>query len=528
MGVSLGYLAACLSQRFGEIQLVLPATPVGNDSAPDEDIYRLRMIETATILPAEKDRLKDHCLFITDKPKALSSFVSYQALNEETNQSVFLLCSNKTPETSALPVLWMKGGRPGEILDEAEQRIAEIDTWLIGIYQSILNKEGLDAILQKTAALVSKPMYFADASFRMLASAGEREQEISGVWKYQKIHGYLPFHVLMNLIKSKELAILNESSGVVVIRESNGFSKPYAGKVIHRRQLVLGYFFIVESGSPLTALDLEISERMGEVISAVPADLSPWFQQESFIHENFLIDIMQGGLSSTQEIQNQLQALGWDIASGYRLMVLKPQNTDALISHNLISVFSEKWDAYGFTYKDRLIIIYHKPEVYMDQLRKYLNEQFEIYRVAGAMSEAFSDFTQIKLFYRQASRILTLSRETDPSDDYSILFAEDYYLLYRASFLSEQLPLYSPIRKMLDYDQENGTDYCRTLYVYLLSGNNIVAASKALYLHRNTMNYRMSKIPELFGIDLENISVRERCLDSLSLSFRKESHTKHF
>ena len=45
-------------------------------------------------------------------------------------------------------------------------------------------------------------------------------------------------------------------------------------------------------------------------------------------------------------------------------------------------------------------------------------------------------------------------------------------------------------------DKEKGTEFYRTLKQYLMSGNNVNLAAKEMYIHRNTMVYRLSKIHE--------------------------------
>ena len=52
------------------------------------------------------------------------------------------------------------------------------------------------------------------------------------------------------------------------------------------------------------------------------------------------------------------------------------------------------------------------------------------------------------------------------------------------------------------YDQEHGTEYVRTLMVYLRCARSKVETCAELSVHRNTLEYRLSRMAELFGIDL--------------------------
>ncbi|MEG2259738.1 MAG: helix-turn-helix domain-containing protein, partial [Oscillospiraceae bacterium] len=48
------------------------------------------------------------------------------------------------------------------------------------------------------------------------------------------------------------------------------------------------------------------------------------------------------------------------------------------------------------------------------------------------------------------------------------------------------------------------TEYVKTLRLYLESSLNAVQTSKQLFIHRSTFLYRLDKIRELTGIELDN------------------------
>ena len=66
-------------------------------------------------------------------------------------------------------------------------------------------------------------------------------------------------------------------------------------------------------------------------------------------------------------------------------------------------------------------------------------------------------------------------------------------------------------------DNEKGTEFYKTLKEYLLMGNNVNLAAKKLFIHRNTMVYRLSKIHELLQIDLNDPEVSKRLMMSMIL-----------
>ena len=57
---------------------------------------------------------------------------------------------------------------------------------------------------------------------------------------------------------------------------------------------------------------------------------------------------------------------------------------------------------------------------------------------------------------------------------------------------------------LVAYDRTQGGDLVRTLAVVLAEGANVTAAATALYLHRNSLYYRLAHIEALTGLTLKD------------------------
>lgn len=64
--------------------------------------------------------------------------------------------------------------------------------------------------------------------------------------------------------------------------------------------------------------------------------------------------------------------------------------------------------------------------------------------------------------------------------------------------------------KLEEHDHNNGSDYLEFLKVYLNSNCNINDTADKLFIHRNTVVYKIKKINELLDCDLSEIDVRVR------------------
>ena len=60
------------------------------------------------------------------------------------------------------------------------------------------------------------------------------------------------------------------------------------------------------------------------------------------------------------------------------------------------------------------------------------------------------------------------------------------------------------VAALSESDETKGTEYLNTLQVYFDTGGDLSISAKQLFLHRNTLKYRLGRIYDLFNIDLND------------------------
>jgi DNA-binding PucR family transcriptional regulator len=75
---------------------------------------------------------------------------------------------------------------------------------------------------------------------------------------------------------------------------------------------------------------------------------------------------------------------------------------------------------------------------------------------------------------------------------------------------------FGPLTVLSAQDERAGTSYVDTLYEWLRHPGDPRAASRALRIHPNTLRYRMSKLVELAGVDLDDPDTRLALLVQLA------------
>jgi DNA-binding PucR family transcriptional regulator len=73
---------------------------------------------------------------------------------------------------------------------------------------------------------------------------------------------------------------------------------------------------------------------------------------------------------------------------------------------------------------------------------------------------------------------------------------------------AELRPFRELIGRIEAYDREHSSDLLRTLRVFFAANANASEAADRLYLHRNSLPYRLARVQDLTGLDLKDHRAR--------------------
>lgn len=112
--------------------------------------------------------------------------------------------------------------------------------------------------------------------------------------------------------------------------------------------------------------------------------------------------------------------------------------------------------------------------------------------------------------YRQAKSIQKLQK--NGKLDHSLIFYSDMgiYKLLMGIEDKEIIEEYyiKTIRPLLDYDEKNNSDLTVVLRTYLKHNGSVKETADELYVHRNTINYKLARISQILTMDLSKLDTR--------------------
>lgn len=141
------------------------------------------------------------------------------------------------------------------------------------------------------------------------------------------------------------------------------------------------------------------------------------------------------------------------------------------------------------------------------------------YRWTVGVSQTFRHLDKAHRFWKQAKLALKVNKQPGSdtgiradggnprknlSDPFTLICYDDLHTWQL--FLEvdpEALSTYirNQIGPLLDYDRQNGTELVRTLETFFATGQSKQQTAKALYIHRQTLYYRLEQIASLLGND---------------------------
>lgn len=168
----------------------------------------------------------------------------------------------------------------------------------------------------------------------------------------------------------------------------------------------------------------------------------------------------------------------------------------------------------NFMYYDSnfMLVVNALSEEWMDEIaagmvRRAKRRMPDIPLYVGVGSR-MTDISNLHVSYSRAKAAVQMAKKRKQD-----LLYFDRMGLYRLLYMVDDSRLLKemaeePLKPLLEYDRKHKSNYVDTLELYLKHNGSIQAVSEEMFTHRNTVIYRMNKIKELLGTDLEQTEER--------------------
>ncbi|MBK5244405.1 MAG: helix-turn-helix domain-containing protein [Eubacteriaceae bacterium] len=406
-----------------------------------------------------------------------------------------------------------------ELFNRISQIFYAIRTQFEKLTQAILQKKGLQQVVEIVSEICDNPVYLVDSSFKVLGIHGpDTMPEMSAIWRRLLNDGYLPYNVVMNLIESNELQTM-ESGLCAELILSNFFYTPFINYNMRYKGKIQGHFFVVGMLNSITPGDVELTNLVGPyVLDAIRSD--PRFQTtRGRYYEHFIIDMLKGKLIQTAHIKSQVKALRLDLNDFYTVIIIKPDLIDELRNEQISLQLENIKGCKPVYFNNAIVAVFPKIQQKQPSLIKKLKTLSASINGTIGVSDEIQGFGNLHHLYIQASAAITLGQQMAlPSTIYRYQDVMRYHPFLGFGNKDDLEAMCHPgILILHAHDAKHHTKFIQTLEIYLKHERHSLPTAAALHIHRNTLTYRLEKIDNLFNFNLDDVSERERIMLTLNI-----------
>jgi sugar diacid utilization regulator len=434
-----------------------------------------------------------------------------------------LLCTEDTD----IPAAFTKNKYLNLILADAEIDISQIfndiqdifmDSYFImqssaALFNTIIRGKGLQYIMEIGSGLLGNPIMMGDSNHRLLAYSKDDNID-DPAWIEFRDKGYCTYEYTKKYGFQRWIDEQVQSK-TPIIGDLGAISKKrriFSKIVID--DTIVGHFAVLENNKPFSQRDIEITSFICDVISAEMKKNSHFRNTRSVMLENLIIDLLDGKKLSEEEVREKIKYLNWKPKEKLYILSIKYnsyENTFSLISFIRDSLGEMMEGEMAFFYDNHIIFILGcskdsslKNDDFMIPIR-FLKEN----RLYAGLSHGFGRITDLQKCYKQSLSSIMLGQRIDKN---KVLYMyEDYIVYHMIDICNKQGGItdfcHPAISKLRTYDINHKSDYVRSLYSYIANARNLISTADALFIHRNTMSYRLAKIQEITGVELDDDDV---------------------
>lgn len=369
------------------------------------------------------------------------------------------------------------------------------------IYEKLLDlsfeNKDIDGIVYSLSNLSNANVFLFDKQLNIISSNIINEDS------YNKLSEFEPFN-------KGGTHILKDIRRYLVNYEINGsFISIYP---IVRDENKIAYLYIVNDAELDKLTQISIEYGISIISMKLERDSATRFAQTRF--NKTLVEIMLNNKELPDEFyQNVERDLGWD-HEGYvvglciRIHSMKDQNfeeskhdiyniLDSLIPNSNYLSTDKKSDVFVFIKIDSEDYL----ENIINNLHNYLKDYEERFKISLGVANPYSGIKNIEKLYNEAYLAVLFSNQ----DTIFFNTLDTIKLLYPLKEDKEIQNYYDrTIKKLERYDEEHGTNLVETLEIYLKYNFKKTIVSNKLFIHVETLRYRLNRIEEITGYSLDN------------------------
>ena len=445
---------------------------------------------------------------------------------------VGIACIGQPPQavlSSKASVIYSEGDYdPGEVLARIAETFAVFETWGQALTGIVMEHEPPTRFGAVSRSILPNPFFVASYGLKVLFHETEvlktesREEHtryctlMSGAARPIEAGGYPPAGVMHDVVASPTFDDLGVSSGPGLYCQPGW---PYRTIVcrIGTDDSCKGFVCIDEVLHAFNGADYAIAGILAGYVEHYLRDVEAEHFARSAEENRVLSSLLSHRFVEERAIDDVVRGYGWKVTDRYVCMVIEGASLHR--GHNLFGFYapllSEAFSSRCYiTFGDRLVFVVNLDALGMGlhDFAELANKTLEDNMLIGGMSRQYADFKNLYYYHRQGGAALGLRVGARAGLlEYEDIAARDLLVRCRRDDPPEAL-FPEGLLRLLDYDRRFGTDLTTFLRVYLDARMSTTETARRTFTARNTCFYRVKRIQEISGADLDDPEQR-LCLE---------------
>jgi purine catabolism regulator len=382
--------------------------------------------------------------------------------------------------------------------------------------QVVLSGADLNELARTLAALVKCPVTIEDPNFRVLAYA--THGEIDQAREESILHRQSPPALMAELARQGQLTKIQESLHPVYIP-----TLPEQGMVFERiiAPIIaggerLGYVWLIAHDRLIDEMDVVTIEHAATVAALILLRERAVYEAEQRFRSTLLDELLYAQPHPRADLAERMRTLGLD--NRQQVIIIRPREPH---SNNLLSLsrlVTEQLHLLGRRgivverTKDLAVLLDGDQTEYGLSLANVVWEagKQQNYVLSIGVGRATDSLNHLSESYEQALEALDIGTVFQPKEGGVIAFdalGVLYWLRHLPDEIRAKNPFHQAVCLLAEQDANHHTSLVSTLETYLDVGSNAQQAAERLYLHRNTLAQRLSKIEALTHFNLHDPNV---------------------
>lgn len=380
----------------------------------------------------------------------------------------------------------------------------------IKLYEALTSGKGLQAILTAAGEILNNPILIADLNFKLIAHT-EPPGIDNSLWRQIIDSGQYPDTYIRAITNDVDLYNKVYGSGEPKILHDATGPEQYMSKMISVNGKPVGFSTCLEYSSKITPLDT----RLFDVFCAV---VGSELRSDETIREynarqiDYFISELLSGPAKADFISERIKGTGLNLKSYLSVLVAEFKDEKMRREYQL-EYFRAAFDRVAplglcIIYRNSLVMLFShdQKEIFTHKLLDNISVQLETADMLGGISYRFRQIEDLNIYYKQARAAIRIGRRLRGETRLFEYRDTVFYHMLDIVRQSDDLKRFCDPRLLdaIEYDAENKTSFSMTAYVFLHANRNPALAAKQLDLHRNTIDYRINRLEELFGMDFDD------------------------